>query len=84
VNVRIDRFVVDFLWRSERLVVELDGWESHSGRLAFEEDRARDARLKLLGFEVVRFTWRQIEEERRSVVRTIRALLSAGSVWGRT
>jgi very-short-patch-repair endonuclease len=84
VNVRIDRFVVDFLWRSERLVVELDGWESHSGRLAFEEDRARDARLKLLGFEVVRFTCRQIQEERRSVVRTIRALLSAGSVWGRT
>ena len=77
VNVRIDRFVVDFLWPPERLVVEVDGWYSHRSRSAFEEDRARDARLKLLGYEVVRFTWRQVTRERAKVARTIRTLLTA-------
>jgi very-short-patch-repair endonuclease len=74
VNVHVDRFVVDLLWRRERLIVELDGWESHRGRSAFERDRARDTRLKLLGYEVVRLTWRQLEAEPRRIVAAIRAL----------
>jgi very-short-patch-repair endonuclease len=84
VNVRIDRFVVDFLWRPEGLIVEVDGWESHGTRSAFEEDRSRDARLKLLGFDVVRFTWLQITSERAAIAATIRGLLRGRSVWGRT
>jgi very-short-patch-repair endonuclease len=79
VNARVDRFVVDFLWRRERLIVEVDGWESHGTRSAFEEDRARDARLRLLGFDVVRFTWRQLEEDSPGVARAIRALLDAAA-----
>jgi very-short-patch-repair endonuclease len=75
VNVRVDRHVVDFLWRAHRLVVEVDGWQSHRTRSAFEEDRARDARLKILGYEVLRFTWRQVEDDSRTVVQTIRELL---------
>jgi very-short-patch-repair endonuclease len=79
VNARVDRFVVDFLWRRERLIVEVDGWESHGTRSAFEEDRARDARLRLLGFNVLRFTWRQLEEDSPAVARAIRALLHAAA-----
>jgi very-short-patch-repair endonuclease len=75
VNVKVDRFEVDFLWRRDRLIVEVDGWESHRTRSAFEEDRKRDARLKELGYEVLRFTWRQMEEEARRVAATIRKLL---------
>jgi very-short-patch-repair endonuclease len=75
VNVRVDRYVVDFLWREQRLVAEVDGWESHSSRSAFEDDRARDARLSVLGYRVVRFTWRQVERDPREVSGTIRALL---------
>jgi very-short-patch-repair endonuclease len=77
VNVRIDRFEVDFLWSQARLVAELDGWESHRIRSAFEADRARDVRLKLLGYEVIRFTWRQITDDAAGVARTIGALLRA-------
>ena len=76
VNVQVDRFLLDFLWRPQRLIVEADGWESHRTRSAFEEDRARDARLKLLGYEVLRFTWRQVESDHQQVARTIRTFLS--------
>jgi very-short-patch-repair endonuclease len=75
VNVKVDRFEVDFLWRAESLIVEVDGWVSHRTRWAFEEDRRRDARLKLLGYEVLRFTWRHVEDDARAVAATIRALL---------
>jgi very-short-patch-repair endonuclease len=77
VNVKIDRFEVDFLWRDQRLVVEVDGWDAHKTRSAFEEDRARDARLAVLGYEVVRFTWRQVTEDAAKVAQTVRALLRA-------
>jgi very-short-patch-repair endonuclease len=75
VNVRADRYEVDFLWRRERLIVEGDGWDAHQSRSAFEEDRARDARLAVLGYEVVRFTWRQVTTDSAAVAATIRALL---------
>jgi very-short-patch-repair endonuclease len=77
VNVRLDRYEVDFLWQDKRLIVEVDGWEAHRSRSAFEEDRARDVRLAALGFQVLRFTWRQLIHERASVARTIRGLLKA-------
>jgi very-short-patch-repair endonuclease len=43
----IGGFVVDFTWPEQRLIIELDGWDAHRTRSAFEEDRARDARLAL-------------------------------------
>jgi very-short-patch-repair endonuclease len=75
VNVRIEPFTVDFLWPRRRVVVEVDGWNSHGTRSAFEADRARDAHLATLGYEVVRFTWRQLSEQPKRVVTTIRTLL---------
>ena len=77
VNVRVSRYEVDFLWRDKRLIVEVDGWGAHRTRSAFEEDRARDARLALLGYEVVRFTWRQLTRDQPAAARTIRRLLRA-------
>lgn len=76
VNARVGPFVVDFLWRSQRLVVETDGYRFHRGRLAFESDRARDVELKLLGHAVVRFTHRQLVDEPSRVARTLRMLLA--------
>lgn len=76
INASVDRFLVDFLWRRERLVVEVDGWESHGTRSAFEADRARDARLKSLGYQVLRFTHWQVAHEPRAVVSTLRDLLA--------
>jgi very-short-patch-repair endonuclease len=66
---------VDFLWRERRLIVETDGYEHHRERAAFEGDRARDADLLLMGYEVVRFTYRQVLEEPERVAPILRALL---------
>ena len=76
VNARIGPFIVDFLWRDRALIVETDGYRFHRGRSAFEGDRARDVELKLRGYEVVRFTYRQVVDEAAGVARTLRALLA--------
>jgi very-short-patch-repair endonuclease len=75
VNVRVGPFIVDFLWPAARLVVEVDGWDSHGTRTAFEEDRRRDTQLKLLGYEVIRFTWRQLVDDPAGVAVGLRELL---------
>jgi very-short-patch-repair endonuclease len=60
VNVRIGRWIVDFLWRHERLVVETDSYRWHRGTVAFEDDHARDLDLRREGYSVRRFTENQV------------------------
>jgi hypothetical protein len=67
---------VDLLWPTARVVVELDSWRHHGDRLSFERDRARDARLQAEGYAVLRFTWRQVTEDRAVVADRIRAVLA--------
>jgi hypothetical protein len=66
------RLEVDFYWPTHHLIVELDGWQTHRTRAAFETDRARDAALTAAGSKVVRFTWRTQEE---TIQRRLEALL---------
>lgn len=54
---------VDALWPEERLVVEVDGRETHATLRAFEEDRRRDAALQAAGYRVVRLTKRRLRSE---------------------
>jgi very-short-patch-repair endonuclease/predicted transcriptional regulator of viral defense system len=54
-------YEIDFLWRKERLAVELDGSAAHGTRAAFEADRQRDRILSAAGWRPVRFTWRQLD-----------------------
>ncbi len=70
-------YKVDFLWRAERLAVETDGWGSHGTRQAFESDRRRDRRLRLAGWDVVRFTWRDVEHEPGEVTAVLAGLWEA-------
>ncbi len=67
-NARIAGLEVDFLWRRERVVAEVDGFAFHSSRASFERDRRRDGRLAERGLRVVRFTWLQLEREPYYVV----------------
>jgi very-short-patch-repair endonuclease len=71
VNARLAEIEVDFLWRAERLVVEVDGFQYHSSRAAFERDRLRDAELQANGYRVIRVTWRQIAMQPEAMLRRI-------------
>jgi very-short-patch-repair endonuclease len=77
VNVRVGRFLVDFLWRDRGLAVETDGYRYHRGRQAFEDDRARDLELRARGFEVIRLSEKQVAEESRSVAEVLRPILAS-------
>ncbi len=75
VNVYIGEDLVDFLWRDAQVVVETDSYIYHRGQVAFQEDRARDLRLKRLGYEVLRISERQLNEEPELVAETVAAAI---------
>ena len=74
-NVSVEGFEVDCLWPDQRLVVELDGHASHSTRITFEGDRARDRALAVAGYTVIRVTWRQLHREPDVLFGDLRRLL---------
>jgi very-short-patch-repair endonuclease len=79
VNVRIGRWIVDFVWPGQRLAVETDSYRYHRGTIAFEDDHARDLDLRRRGFEVRRFTDRQIRREPALIVKDLQEALGLAS-----
>jgi len=75
VNIRIGSLLVDFVWRSQRLIVETDGYRYHRGRVAFEDDRARDLKLRALGYDVIRLTHRQVMSSSEEVLAILKKAL---------
>jgi very-short-patch-repair endonuclease len=74
-NVHVLDHEVDALWPAAKLVVELDSWEHHGHRAAFERDRARDPKLLLAGYRTVRITHRRLDSEPEELAAQIRQLL---------
>jgi very-short-patch-repair endonuclease len=64
----------DCLWRTQRVIVELDGGKAHRTRSAFESDRERDRRLQAAGWRVIRVTWRQMDDS-KAILDDLRKLL---------
>ena len=56
VNVVINGYEVDFVWREHGVIAELDTYMTHGSRTAFERDRERDRKLAIAGWTVVRIT----------------------------
>jgi very-short-patch-repair endonuclease len=75
-QVRLCGHKVDFLWRQQRLIVEVDGHQFHGHRGAFERDRRQGQRLIAAGFRVVRITWRQLVDEPLAVIARIAQALA--------
>jgi Protein of unknown function (DUF559) len=80
VNVKVGEREVDFLWRPQGLVVEVDSFAYHCGSVAFQEDHARDLDLRALGFAIHRFTELQLEEEPGRVVADVARALTGGDL----
>lgn len=64
---------IDIAYPEVGLAIELDGWEHHGTRAAFDQDRARANDLTVLGWRVLRFTWTMSD---RDLVRTVSAALA--------
>ncbi|HEY5977555.1 MAG TPA: type IV toxin-antitoxin system AbiEi family antitoxin domain-containing protein [Solirubrobacterales bacterium] len=78
VNVRVAGLTVDFLWREDGLVVETDSFRYHRGRVAFEDDRARDLALREAGLDVIRVADRQLDDEPGRVIDLVTNALRRG------
>jgi hypothetical protein len=77
VNEPVCGYIVDALFPAEKLIVELDGWEFHKGRAAFERDRLRDADTLGAGYRTVRVTWARLHDREVAEAQRLRGLLSA-------
>lgn len=67
---------VDVAFAEHRLIVELDGWEYHRSKESFRNDRDRDVQLASMGWQVLRFTHRDIERRPAWVIEQLRRALS--------
>src|SRR5919202_7059988 len=79
VNQHIEGFEADFVFPDHHLIVETDSWRHHKSRDSFERDRRRDAIHAAAGWRTMRFTWRQIEQEPRTVAAAVEAALYRGA-----
>jgi very-short-patch-repair endonuclease len=74
-TLRGSRPRVDLVWTQGRLVVELDGYESHGNRAAFMHDRHRDYELALSGYTVLRLANDEVAQDIVKAVEKIRDLV---------
>ncbi len=68
-------FEVDALWPKQRVAAELDSWEFHHHRAAFERDRARDSALQAAGYRTIRVTHRRLHREPDTLASELSAVL---------
>ena len=67
-NIRFGRFEADFVWRKQRVIVELDSETYHSGPGVFQRDREKSLVFRAAGFDVLRPTCRHVIYESTRVL----------------
>jgi hypothetical protein len=70
-------FELDCYWPEHRFTVELDVFETHGTRAAFERDRKRQEDLLLVGIVMTRVTGPRLEREPQQVIARVARLLEA-------
>ncbi|WP_370552535.1 DUF559 domain-containing protein [Conexibacter sp. CPCC 206217] len=75
-NLKIERREVDAVWLAERVAVEVDGWDAHRGRVAFQRDRTKTNALTLAGWTVLRFTWTDVTRHPADTAAAIKSALN--------
>ena len=63
---------MDILFAAELVIIEIDGWQVHGTREAFESDRRRRNELELAGYRVLDFTWRHLVDDPAWVIDCVR------------
>ena len=62
-NVQLEAWNVDFFWREQRLVVEVDSYGFHSSPASWERDHRKEADLEDSGLRLRRVTYRQLTDQ---------------------
>jgi very-short-patch-repair endonuclease len=78
-NVLVEGYLVDCWWPRQRVVAEIDGFQFHKSRAAFERDRREDTTLGLARIGVIRPTQRRIEAEPKALVSDLERMLRAAA-----
>ncbi|HUA44373.1 MAG TPA: DUF559 domain-containing protein [Solirubrobacteraceae bacterium] len=79
VNLPIEGVLVDAVWWKQRLVVELDGKDSHSSWAQIQRDRSNELRLRAAGFDVMRYGTVQFEDQPDLVANDLLARIKAAA-----
>jgi len=72
VNVTVAGRLIDFLWPSDRLIVETDSYGYHGDRPAFERDHKSTIDLTIAGYRVLRTTHLILEHDPGPFMRLVR------------
>lgn len=75
ISIADDTYYGDIVFEAERVVLEVDGFETHGTRVAFEHDRRRQNQLQLDGWLVLRVTWAMLTEASELVLGWVRSAL---------
>jgi very-short-patch-repair endonuclease len=75
VNQRLGPYVPDFMWREQRLIVEVDSYQFHAGPRGWGNDHDKDLFYREAGFDVLRPTRNQVVyQPARVLVSLVRGL----------
>ena len=72
---------IDVYWPERRFGLELDAYETHGTRQAFEDDHERDLDFALAEIETRRVSERQFRREPAEIVARVATLLYRRKVW---
>jgi hypothetical protein len=76
VNFNVSGLELDLYWPEHRFAVELDVFETHGTRAAFQRDRLRQEDLLLEGIGMTRVTDKRFDREPEAVIERIARLLA--------
>lgn len=74
-NRRAGSYWVDCRWPEHKLTVELQSYTFHNSRHSFEHDHRREREAYLRGDEFRRYTWGDVFEHPRLMLRELRGLV---------
>jgi uncharacterized protein DUF559 len=75
-NVHIEGFLVDAVWRGQKVIVEVDGKDGHAGWERIRRDHERDLIHRAAGYMTLRYVRDQFAHEDALVARDIVSALS--------
>lgn len=78
INAPLEGFLVDALWRRQRVAVEVDGWQAHRSPAQLYANHQRDLALRARGFTVLRYAKRQFIDTPAAVAADIGESASGG------